>query len=263
MAKRANCLRKRLEAAMKNEVRLPGLRALVPAAGKGSRAGLPFPKTLFPIQGKPILVRIHEVLAPHDPQPSIVVSPAGYVSINDCLQDHGCRAHLVLQPEARGMGDAVLRFADSPAYAAAEHVLLVWGDIPFLQSATVDALLSAHAASGNDFTFATRHVERAYTVVSRDIDGRVTGIRETREAGVADAAPGERDIGLFVFRKEPVFALLQEELPGSRGGATGEFGFLHVVAELARRGLRVEGVSVATELETVSLNAMKDIEAFV
>jgi len=251
-----------METALFDKTLLPGLRALIPAAGKGSRAGLPFPKTLFQIRGKPILARIHEVLADYDPWPTVITSPLGYQDVADCLQRHSLPAHLVVQPEPRGMGDAVLRFAESPAYVAAEHVLLVWGDIPFLQSGTVNAVLSAHAANGNDFTFATRHVDAAYTIVARNADGQVTEVRETRESGMGNPTPGERDIGLFVFRKEPVFALLREDLPGKRGGATGEFGFLYVIAEMARRGLRVEGIASGTALDAISLNAMKDIEAF-
>jgi bifunctional UDP-N-acetylglucosamine pyrophosphorylase/glucosamine-1-phosphate N-acetyltransferase len=241
---------------------LHGLKVLIPAAGKGSRAGLPFPKTLFPIQGKPILVRIHALLSDYDPQQTVVVSPSGYRAIDDCLREYGLPAHLVVQPEPRGMGDVVLRFADSPAYAAAEHVLLAWGDIPFLQRTTVNALLNAHAAQDNDFTIVTRHVDAAYTVVTRDTEGRVTGVLETRESGMDQPGPGERDIGLFVFRKAPVFSLLRERLPGSRGGNTGEFGFLHVIGEMARRGLRVEGLAVGAELDLVSLNAMQDIAEF-
>ena len=45
------------------------LSALVAAAGRGTRAGLPYPKTLFPVQGKPILVHIAELLAPYDAHP--------------------------------------------------------------------------------------------------------------------------------------------------------------------------------------------------
>lgn len=251
-----------MKTALFDKATLPGLRALIPAAGKGSRAGLPFPKTLFHIQGKPILARIHEVLAGYDPMPTVVASPTGYQVIADCLQRHSLPAHLVLQPEPRGMGDAVLRFTESPAYFAAEHVLLVWGDIPFLQNSTVNAILSAHAANHNDFTFATRFVDAAYTIVARDTAGQVKEVRETRESGVGHATPGERDIGLFVFRKEPVFALLHADLPGKRGGTTGEFGFLHVIAEMVRLGLRVEGIASATALDAISLNAVKDVEAF-
>lgn len=238
------------------------VRALVAAAGRGTRAGLPYPKTLFPIQGVPILVRIASLLQPYDENPTVIVSPEGKDPVARCLRDHAVAAELVIQSEPRGMGDAVLRFKDSPAFDAAEHVLLIWGDIPFVQSSTVEALVTAHLRHHNDFTLATRTVEKAYTVVSRDQQGAVTGVRETRELGQSSPPGGERDIGLFIFRKQPVFEALQEDLSGKFGRATGEHGFLYVIEHLVRTGCRVEAVPVATELDLVSLNSMTDIHEY-
>jgi bifunctional N-acetylglucosamine-1-phosphate-uridyltransferase/glucosamine-1-phosphate-acetyltransferase GlmU-like protein len=238
------------------------IRALVAAAGRGSRAGLPYPKTLFPIQGKPILLRIHEVLARYDATPTVIVSPDGFAPIEHCLAAANRGAHLVVQTEPRGMGDAVLQFERSPVYGAAEHVLLVWGDIPFLQPETVSRLVEAHVAEMNDFTFVTKHVASAYTVLSRDVAGKVQRLVETREAGIAHPQPGERDIGLFLFRKDTVLPVLREDLPGRRGRHTEEHGFLYVVEHLVIRGMRVVGLPVATELDLVSLNSLRDIQDY-
>lgn len=238
------------------------IRALVAAAGRGSRSGLPYPKTLFPIQGKPILIRIAELLAPYDKSPTVIVSPEGAGPVRECLDAAGVEAHLVEQPAPRGMGDAVLRFEQSPAFKSAEHVLLVWGDIPFIQPETVAAVVTAHVAHENDFTFATRLVDAAYTVVSRDAAGAVTGVVETRELGIAEPQAGEREIGLFLFRKQVVLDALREELDGKRGRATGEHGFLYVIGHLAARGLRVEALPLATESDLVSLNSMKDVHGY-
>ena len=182
--------------------------------------------------------------------------------IADCLASNGYGAHLVVQPEARGMGDAVLYFNDSPACKYADHVLLVWGDIPFLQSSTLSALIRAHTEHGNDFSFATRHVASAYTVVTRDAKDAVTSIDETRELGILQPRPGEREIGLFIFRKGPVLAALREDLPGKYGCTTLEHGFLYIVAHLVARGFRVEALPIATELDLVSLNSMSDINLY-
>jgi bifunctional UDP-N-acetylglucosamine pyrophosphorylase/glucosamine-1-phosphate N-acetyltransferase len=238
------------------------LCALVAAAGRGTRAGLPYPKTLFPIQGKPILVRIAELLAPYDVRPTVIVSPDGEAPICQCLAQYGVASHLVVQPEAYGMGDAVLRLEQSPVFADAEHVLLIWGDVPFIQPETVERVVAAHRAQGNDFTFATRMVGSAYTVVSRDTAGQVTRVIETREEGVGQSQAGERDIGLFVFRKTVVLDMLREELAGKWGKSTGEHGFLYVIGHLAARGYKVVALPVATELDLVSLNSMKDIDAY-
>ncbi|MEN9637199.1 MAG: hypothetical protein RL077_5603 [Verrucomicrobiota bacterium] len=237
------------------------LRVLITAAGRGSRAGLPYPKTLYPVQGTPILVRIHRLLAGLDPCPTVIVSPTGRAEIAACLAGHGLATDLVEQAEPRGMGDAVLKFEDSPAFADAAHVLLVWGDIPFIQPQTVAAVVAAHRQAGNDFTLASRRVASAYTIVTRNEAGGVVRVAETREAGAPPQA-GERDIGLFVFRKQPVFDLLRENLPGKFGRNTGEHGFLYVIEHLVARGFQVEALPIATELDLISLNTLNDLGEF-
>jgi bifunctional UDP-N-acetylglucosamine pyrophosphorylase/glucosamine-1-phosphate N-acetyltransferase len=232
---------------------------LVVAAGRGSRAGLTYPKTLFELQGKAILIRIMELLDPYDKVPTVIVSPDGENSIRECLASSQREAYLVVQPVPEGMGDAVLKFEKSPAYTAAQNILLIWGDIPFIQPETVDAVVKRHLEHGNDFTFATRIVEAAYTKVSRDFNGRVVGVVESREAGISDPQEGEREIGLFVFRKQIVLDALREELTSKIGATTGEHGFLYIIEHLSARGYKVEALPVATELDLISLNSIKDV----
>lgn len=235
------------------------LRVLIAAAGRGTRAGLPYPKTLYPVHGVPILLRIAMLLAPYDASPTVVVSPSGEGLIRDCLAGAGVASHLVVQREPLGMGDAVLRFAESPAFSEAEHVLLVWGDIPLIQPETVAGMVRAHFDHGNDFTFVTRHVDSAYTVVARDAAGQVTSVIETREAGEISPQSGERDIGLFIFCAGVTLSALREELPGKFGKTTGEHGFLYIIGHLVQRGLQVEALPIATELDLVSLNQIEDL----
>lgn len=238
------------------------IRVLVAAAGRGSRAGLPYPKTLFPLSGRPILLRILDLLVSYDRQPTVIASAQGEEPIRQALATAAIRAHVVVQPSFAGMGDAVLCFADSPAYGEADHLLLVWGDIPFLQAGTVKAVVDRHLRVGNDFTFASRVVDAAYTVVARDERGNVMSVIETREEGIDEPQPGERDIGLFVFRKDVVFPLLREELPRKHGTKTGEHGFLYIIEHLVSRGFCVEALPVASELDVISLNSLDDVRAY-
>ena len=238
------------------------LSVLIVAAGKGLRSGLSFPKTLFSVQGKPILVRIHELLSNLDSSPTVIVSPSGKAAVEACLIKHDCASHLVIQPEQNGMGDAVLCFQQSPVFKETENVLLIWGDIPFIQPQTITALVNTHQLNGNDFTIITRKVESAYTIVTRDANDKVLSVTETREADMAVPQAGERDIGLFLFRKAPVFEMLQQDLPGKFGRTTDEHSFLYVIQHLVVRGYRVEGLPVATEMDLVSLNALSDIEDY-
>ena len=86
------------------------IKVLIPAAGKGSRAGLNYPKTLYKIEGKEILLYIFELIENIDQEPTIIVSPEGEKDINNFLKLKKRKAQLIIQPKTRGMGDAVLKF---------------------------------------------------------------------------------------------------------------------------------------------------------
>jgi len=238
------------------------LQALVAAAGPGTRANLSYPKTLFSVRGKPILVHALSLMKCLDVAPTVIVSPSGVEPISQCISRHGLNAHLVVQPSPGGMGDAVLHLASSTAEPA-EHVLLLWGDIPFVQQCTLDSMLRHHFQVGADFTFVTAAAAAAYTVVRRDAERRVLGVQETRETGITLPGPGERDMGLFVFRREPVMRLLAEALPDRLGRRTGEHGFLYVIGHLTSRGFKVEALPIATPLDLISLNAIDDVQEYV
>ncbi len=235
------------------------VRVLIVAAGRGTRSGLDYPKTLFPIKGKPILVRIIESLSFYDSKPVIVVSPSGLDPIKNCLSEYGLQAKLAIQPNPNGMGDAVLC---AEKYMDAENVLLIWGDIPFIQPRTVESLIKNHFKSNSSFTFITRIVDCAYTMVIRNQKGGVSNVIESREKNIIKPSAGERDIGLFVFKKTVVMNMLRKELSGKWGGVTGEHGFLYIISHLVLKKIGVTALPLATELDLVSFNSMNDIEKY-
>ncbi len=240
---------------------IPNLSVLIAAAGRGSRSGLPYPKTLYSIRGKSILIRQLEIFAKYDECPTIVVSPDGSEEIRKEIERLDKQAHLVFQDSPKGMGDAVLRFILSPAYEDTEHVILSWGDIPFIQKSTLDTLISTHFKNENDFTFPTKFVDEAYTIVFRDSKGNIKKIAETRNSEL-DIMPGERDMGLFIFKKDLVINQLKMESDIKYSSKNNEHGFLYVVQELIGKKSKVEALDIATDLDLISLNKISDLSSF-
>lgn len=236
---------------------------LVAAAGKGSRSGLPYPKTLFEIKKQPILIRLLNCLRVYDPSPIIIVSPDGHPLISRCLEQYDLIAELIIQESALGMGDAVLKAEDSKRFHELEHLILVWGDIPFLQASTLETLVRCHQEDDNDFSFITAKVEQAYTQVLRDETGRVLRVDETRNALVKSLRPGERDIGLFMFKKAVVWPLLRGNYPEKYSPITHEHGFLYVIHLLVKLGYKVQGYPMAKVLDLISLNYLADVSAYI
>ena len=69
-------------------------------------------------------------------------------------------------------------------------------------------------------------------------------------------------VGLFIFRRSLTLQALREELPNKWGKSTGEHGFLYIIEHLVSKGLRVEALPIAKEIELVSFNNMEDVSPY-
>lgn len=238
------------------------LRAIIPAAGKGTRSGLPFPKTLQEVDGSPILVRLLKQLLPIDPCPAVITSLMGKKPIEDTIEAYGLSAEILIQEKPRGMGDAVGRFQQSSGYGTTDELLVIWGDMLSLSQPIIEECLSRFRADRADFAFPTSQQNPCYTCVSRAPDNSVSRVVERRELGDAMPQSGEADCGVFIFRKEPLFTLLQDHEDELVGPVTGEINFLPTIGALADRGFSVQAYPIASVGDAFSFNSPADLEAF-
>ena len=61
------------------------INVLIAAAGKGTRAKLPYPKTLYKINGEEILLKILNATKVFDSKQTIITSPKGKEQIQNFL----------------------------------------------------------------------------------------------------------------------------------------------------------------------------------
>jgi len=235
------------------------LLIVIPTAGKGSRTGLDYPKTLFEIDNKPILHHILERFENINANVVIIVSPKSHDLIEKSIKGFQKNIELIVQDQASGMGNAVLQIKKVKNFNNIEDVILVWGDIPYIQKGTLDTTLKFHTNNKSDFTFPSKVVKKAYTVISRNSNGDVQSVIETREDS-SKPAEGERDMGLFIFKKNIVIPMLEESLDGKISNTTKEHGFLYIISHLVSRNFSVNALPIATELDLISFNNLEDIK---
>ena len=66
----------------------------------------------------------------------------------------------------------------------------------------------------------------------------------------------------LVFNKELIFKLLKEDLMYKYSSRNNEHGFLYIIEPLVDRGYKVDALSCATALDSVSLNSIKDVSEY-
>ena len=85
---------------------------------------------------------------------------------------------------------------------------------------------------------------------------------ERRELGDAVPPKGEADCGLFIFRKGPLFTLLDHHGRELIGPVTGEINFLPSIGALVKRGYDVRAYPIARAEDAFSFNSPEDLKAY-
>jgi len=236
------------------------IKVIIAAAGKGTRSKLNYPKTLFKINGVPILIRLLRATKHIDSDPIVIVSEEGTKAIGEVIEQFGFSSNILIQKNQLGMGDAVLQCRKYRNIKKIENSLLLWGDLPFIKKRTLNKLIDLHLKDNSDFSFPTIVSPDPYTLVKRDIDQGVVDLIELKNSPRMIPIEGERDIGVFIFKTELILDLLKGIKKGQDRRA--EVGFLNLVRILFKKGSNVNGYKIATKREALSFNSKDDLLNF-
>jgi len=163
------------------------------------------PKVLHPVAGRPLVEHAVRAAAGLDPRHLAVVVGHGREAVNAHLQAVaavlGRAIDAPVQSEQRGTGHAVSCALDVLPADLAGTVLVSYGDVPLLDTATLAGLLEAHRRAYHAVTVLSVHVAdpTGYGRIERDVDGEVTGIVEHRDATEAQHGITEINSGVYAF----------------------------------------------------------------
>ena len=162
-----------------------GFRAVVLAAGLGTRMRSKLPKVIHEICGRPMITLVLDALEAAGVESTSVV-------VGHCAelveQVVGSRAECVLQAEQKGTGHAVMQVRD----ALSEYegtVLVAAGDAAFLKSSYLASLVKHHQDTNASATILSSIVQDpfGYGRVKREASGRVRRIVEEKDCSPDEA----------------------------------------------------------------------------
>lgn len=231
------------------------MAVIILAAGQGTRMKSSLPKVLHAVTGKPMLRHVVDAAAQAGADHII-----GVVAPNAPLIEHAMAPfHAVVQPVARGTGDAV-RWAIQALPMDVEHAIVVFGDTPLVQAESLRALKDRLTQSDNPavVVFGMDLVDpSAYGRIVRDNAGNVTAIVEFSEA-----TPAQRSItlcnsgfmALDLTRCREWLANLKND------NSKGEYYLTDLVAMANDAGHKV-AVVIGAEEESLGVNDRRDLAA--
>jgi bifunctional UDP-N-acetylglucosamine pyrophosphorylase/glucosamine-1-phosphate N-acetyltransferase len=231
------------------------VRAVVLAAGKGKRMHSDLPKVLHPVCGQPLLLYVLDALAAAGIARPIVVIGHGADEVREIAGD---RVDFVEQQEQLGTGHAV-RQAWPFLEGSTDPVLILYGDTPLLEAATITRLVELHRSSRASATMLTAELAdpSGYGRVIRRPDRVVTRIVEEADATPDEARVREINAGTYVFEPEALSAGLERLRPTN---AQGEYYLTDVVGWLLSKGRHVEALLADAE-QTMGINARRELAA--
>ena len=223
------------------------LRAIVLAAGRGTRMHSEVPKVLFPIAGRPLLAWVLDAVAGVSPNEILVVVGHGADQVT-ALLPAGVRA--VVQEPQLGTGHAVMAALAAMGEVAGDTVLVVPGDTPLLRPETLRALVAALPGATAALLTARMPDPAGYGRVRREGD-RVLGIVEDRDANSEQRAIDEVAVSTYVFEGAALAGALDGLAPDNDQG---EYYLTDAIGLLAAVGT-VRGVPVTDPAEVQGVNS--------
>ena len=222
------------------------LHVVILAAGEGKRMRSRLPKVLQPIAGRPMLSHAIDAARGLAPQGIHVVHGHGGDAVQAAFADQA-DLQWVLQDRQLGTGHAVQQAI--PAIPDEATVLVLYGDVPLITTATLQRLLAVNARLA--VLVAEPADPAGYGRIVRDAEGRVGAIVEHKDA--SDDQRAIRIVNTGIVAADAT-ALKRWLAALSNDNAQGEYYLTDVFAQAAAEYAAAEMVHVRDAIETEGAN---------
>ncbi|HUO78971.1 MAG TPA: bifunctional UDP-N-acetylglucosamine diphosphorylase/glucosamine-1-phosphate N-acetyltransferase GlmU [Steroidobacteraceae bacterium] len=223
------------------------LSIVILAAGQGKRMRSDLPKVLQPLAGRPLLQHVVDCARALGADAIHVVYGHGGERVRAAFE--GQELGWTLQPEQHGTGHAVQQAM--PAIPDDHLVLVLYGDVPLVQVATLRDLLARAGERALALLSVRLDDPTGYGRVLRDKAGNVYRIVEQKDANRKELAVRESNTGLMAA---PAAALRRWLARLGNDNAQGEYYLTDVVTLAVRDGFRIEAVVAPTVAEVLGVN---------
>ena len=227
------------------------LDVIVLAAGLGKRMRSDLPKVLHPLVGRPLLAHVIDAARALAPRKIFVVHGHGADRVRAAFPDSG--VDWVLQAQQLGTGHAVLQAL--PQVSLAADVLILYGDVPLVQPATLKRLVEG-ARGSVGVVVAELADPSGYGRIVRDDAQRVARIVEQKDATASELAIREVHAGFFCLSARRLVPWLSKI---SNDNAQEEYYLTDLVALAVANAVPVVAVKVEDQWEVAGVNSMQEL----
>ena len=223
------------------------LSVVILAAGQGKRMKSDLPKVLHTLAGRPLLKHVIDTARSLQAAATYVVYGHGGDQVRNALKEEP--VSWVLQAEQLGTGHAL---AQAMPQIPDDHVVLVlYGDVPLINRATLAELLSHVGTKGISLLTVTLDDPTGYGRVIRDARGRVKKVVEQKDASKKELKIRESNTGVLAAPAK----LLRTWLKALKNSnSQGEYYLTDVVGMAVKNKVSVAPLVAASQVEVLGVN---------
>jgi len=223
------------------------LHIIILAAGQGTRMKSDLPKVLHPLAHKPLLQHVLDVAQGLQAAHVHVVYGHGGEAVKSSFPNYP--VNWVLQDKQLGTGHAVEQVM--PALPEQRQVLILYGDVPLIQKATLTKLIDASAGGCLGLLTAELPVPTGYGRIIRDAKGAVIKIVEEKDASAQQKQITEINTGMLAMNSTQLKKWLSQL---ENNNAQGEYYLTDVIGMAAIEGVTINTVRPAVLAEIEGVN---------
>lgn len=228
------------------------LSVVILAAGKGTRMKSATTKVMHKLAGKALVEHVINTAKILSPQNLAVVCGNGADQVTPLVDSMATTT--VMQYEQLGTGHAVMQA--QAIFADAEQVLVLYGDVPLTQPATLEQLLSC--GDQNSLRILTTKLAdpTGYGRIVRNEENKVVCITEQKDADETTLKINEVNSGIMVL---PAQWLKNSLSKLENNNAQGEYYLTDMVALAVADGLAINTVCCDDNAEVAGVNTRQQL----
>ena len=222
------------------------LDIVILAAGQGTRMRSALPKVLHPIAGQSMLAHVLNTARRLKPSSIQVVIGHGAELVREQLAAED--VNFVVQSEQLGTGHAV---AQAVPHLTAENTLVLYGDVPLIEAATLESLLKQLSADSMALLTVNLDNPAGYGRIVRNSAGVVQAIVEHKDANAEQLKICEGNTGILAAPRQQLTDWLGRL---SNSNAQGEYYLTDIIAMAVTDGLTVATETAVDAMEVQGAN---------
>ena len=227
------------------------LAIVILAAGQGKRMKSDLPKVLHPLDGRPMVQHVLDTASALNPSRLVVVVGNRADQVQSALNHD---VIFVEQTQRMGTGHAVMQA--EAVLDDSYDVLVLYGDMPLLQSATLQALMRRYREGNSPLAMliVSNDESRGFGRVILDPAGRVGAVVEEAECTPEQLAIRELNAGVYCFESRWLWNHLPQLPLHADKGAAGEYFLTDLVGIAAAEGFEIPYLITYDSSETLGIN---------